>query len=134
MEVSRISQFSAMAANTANSTALRFSTGKAPGSPRQTGQTFVLGGSPNRVEHEQKIFVTVRSCTCTSSPLTGSYLARAAIDDSAAVTILSDYKTRAATHGLPGSIYLLLGSLRYFSSGTSRYINSFPFASRTPVR
>jgi hypothetical protein len=42
---------------------LRFSTGKAPGSPRQTGQTFEFGGSPKRVEQEQKIFEAVRSWT-----------------------------------------------------------------------
>ena len=39
-------QFSAMAASVANSTALRFNTGKAPGKPRQTGQTLVLGAIP----------------------------------------------------------------------------------------
>jgi hypothetical protein len=66
----------AIAARTANSTAFRFSTGKAPGSPRHTGHTFVFGGSPKRVEHEQKIFEAVSSCTWTSSPMTGSYLAR----------------------------------------------------------
>ena len=55
MEVSRISQFSAMAARTANSTASRFSTGSEPGRPRQTGQTFVLGCAPKAAEHEQKI-------------------------------------------------------------------------------
>jgi len=38
-------QFRAIAANVANSTALRFSTGKAPGMPRHTGQTLVLGRS-----------------------------------------------------------------------------------------
>ena len=35
------------AAPMASSTAWRFSTGSAPGSPRQTGQTFVFGGAPN---------------------------------------------------------------------------------------
>jgi len=53
----------AIAATAANSTALRFSTGKAPGSPRHTGQTLLFGGAPKRVEHEQKIFDTVRSWT-----------------------------------------------------------------------
>src|SRR5882757_7109612 len=66
----------AIAANVANSTAFRFSTGNAPGMPRQTGQTFVFGGSPKRVEQEQKIFEAVSSCTWTSSPMTGSYFAR----------------------------------------------------------
>src|SRR5438309_4757081 len=107
-------QFSAIAANTANSTALRFSTGNAPGNPRQTGQTLVLGGSPNRVDHEQKIFVTVRSSTCTSSPTTGSYRARAATDESATVTILSDYKTRVATHGIARKHLSLAGRAQIF--------------------
>ena len=52
-------QFKAIAASVANSTAFRFSTGKAPGIPRQTGQTFVLGAAPKRVEQEQKIFDAV---------------------------------------------------------------------------
>ena len=51
--------------------------GKSPGKPRHTGQTLVFGGAPKWVEHEQKILVAVRSWTCTSSPITGSYLARA---------------------------------------------------------
>ena len=53
-------QFRAMAASVANSTAFLFRTGKAPGIPRQTGQTLVLGGAPKRVEQEQKILVAVR--------------------------------------------------------------------------
>src|ERR1700757_2399365 len=77
----------ASAARTANSTALRFSTGRAPGSPRHTGHTFVLGGSPKRVEQEQKILLAVRSWTWTSSPITGSYFARAVMVDSELVTI-----------------------------------------------
>ena len=48
------------------------STGRAPGSPRQTGQTFVLGSSPKRLRQEQKSLVFVRSWTCTSRPMTGS--------------------------------------------------------------
>ena len=54
-------QFRAIAASIANSTAFSFSTGRAPGIPRQTGQTLEFGGAPNRVEHEQKILVAVRS-------------------------------------------------------------------------
>src|SRR6516165_13087 len=84
-------QLSAIAASTANSTALRFKTGSTPGSPRHTGHTLVFGGFPNFVEHEQKIFVSVSSWTWTSSPITGSYLARAATIASDAVTISSDY-------------------------------------------
>src|SRR5580700_5268361 len=92
MEVWLTRQPKAMAASTAKSTALRFSTGKAPGRPRQTGQTLVLGGSPKRVEQEQKIFVTVKSWTCTSKPITGSYLARAATEVSGVVAISRNYK------------------------------------------
>ena len=40
---SRTSQFSAIAASTANSTARLFSTGSAPGSPRHVGQICVFG-------------------------------------------------------------------------------------------
>ena len=57
--------------------ARRLSTGSAPGKPRHTGQVLALGGSPKRVEQAQKILVAVRSCTWTSRPITGSYLARA---------------------------------------------------------
>src|ERR1700704_1967780 len=76
METSLIRHSKAIAAKAANSTAFRFSTGKAPGSPKHAGHTFVFGGSPKRVEHEQKIFEAVSSCTWTSSPMTGSYFAR----------------------------------------------------------
>src|SRR5262249_25638195 len=97
MDLSRISQFSAIAASAANSTALRFKTGSAPGRPRQTGQTFVFGGSPKRVEQEQKILLLVSNWTCTSSPMTGSYFARAAArlsTDVAMITkIIEDGKT-----------------------------------------
>ena len=68
-------QFSASPALTARSTATRFSTGSAPGRPRQTGQTLLLGCAPKLVGQPQKIFVAVASCTCTSRPITGSYLA-----------------------------------------------------------
>ena len=68
-------QFSASAACIASSTARLFSTGRVPGSPRQTGHVFALGASPNCVEQPQKIFVLVRSCAWTSSSITASYLA-----------------------------------------------------------
>src|SRR5581483_4366216 len=68
-------QLSAMPALMANSTAARFSTGSAPGIPRHTGQTFVLGGAPKLAGQPQKILVAVASWTCTSRPITGSYLA-----------------------------------------------------------
>src|SRR5579864_5664030 len=81
-----------MAASVANSTAFRFSTGKAPGRPRHTGQTFVFGGSPKRVEQEQKILLAVSSWTCTSSPITGSYFARAPAEVSTDVAISQNYR------------------------------------------
>src|SRR5690348_1242031 len=59
----------------ASSTACRLRTGRAPGSPRQTGHTFVLGGAPKLVGQPQKILVRVASWTCTSRPITGSYRA-----------------------------------------------------------
>src|SRR5580765_2688625 len=127
-------QFSAMAARVANSTALRFNTGKAPGSPRQTGHTFVLGASPKRVEQEQNILVEVRSGTCTSSPITGSDLARADTEMSGVVAISGDYKAGLQWEGPRCRQFYLAGALRYFSSGISKYISSFPVASRTPVR
>src|SRR5580658_2463049 len=65
----------ARAAWMAISSARPFNTGSAPGSPRQTGHTFVLGGAPNPVAQPQKIFVRVLSWTCTSRPITGSYFA-----------------------------------------------------------
>ncbi len=43
MERWRTWQLSAIEASAANSTALAFSTGKAPGRPRQTGQILVFG-------------------------------------------------------------------------------------------
>ena len=71
-EAGLMRQLSASAALTASSTASRFNTGSAPGSPMQTGQTLVLGGAPKLVGQPQKILVAVASCTCTSSPITGS--------------------------------------------------------------
>src|SRR5258708_30308274 len=91
METSLIRHSNAIAARAANSTAFRFSTGKAPGSPRHTGHTLVFGGSPKRVEHEQKIFDAVSNCTWTSSPMTGSYFARRSSETVAVVAISGDY-------------------------------------------
>src|SRR5579864_6198729 len=70
-------QFSAIAASVANSTALRLSTGSAPGRPRHTGQTWVLGAAPNAALHPQKILDAVRSCAWISRPITGSYVTNA---------------------------------------------------------
>src|ERR1700694_81405 len=94
METSLMRHSKAIAARAANSTAFRFSTGKAPGSPRHTGHTFVFGGSPKRVEHEQKIFEAVSSCTWTSSPMTGSYFASKSSETAGVVAISGDYKVR----------------------------------------
>ena len=47
-------------------------TGSVPGWPRHTGQTFVLGGAPNRFGQEQNIFVAVASSTWHSRPITAS--------------------------------------------------------------
>ena len=58
-----------------------FNTGSAPGSPRQTGHTFVLGAAPKPVGHAQKIFVRSPVGTCTSRPITASYLAIAVAED-----------------------------------------------------
>ena len=57
----------------ADSTAFSLTTGSAPGSPRQTGHTCVLGSAPNSVAQPQNILVAVLSSTWTSRPMTGSY-------------------------------------------------------------
>src|ERR1022692_1421988 len=93
MERSRTSQLMASEASVANSTAFALSTGKAPGNPRHTGQTLVLGAEPNWLAQPQKALVAVSSCTWTSSPITGSYLART-WGESAAAGILSLILTR----------------------------------------
>src|SRR5579883_2131338 len=67
-------QFKASEAWTAISTARRFKTGSATGSPRQVGQTLELGSAPKLVGQPQKILLRVASWTCTSRPMTGSYL------------------------------------------------------------
>jgi hypothetical protein len=54
------------------SIAARLATGRLPGRPRQTGQTWVLGSAPNVVGQPQNILVAVPSSTCTSKPITGS--------------------------------------------------------------
>ena len=56
----------------ADSTAASLSTGSAPGRPRHTGQTWVLGSAPKVVEQAQNILVAVDSSTWTSRPSTGS--------------------------------------------------------------
>ena len=55
------------------STARRLMTGSAPGSPRQTGQQWLLGAASSyAVEQGQNIFETVRTWQWTSIPMTGS--------------------------------------------------------------
>jgi hypothetical protein len=57
----------------ANSTAFWFRTGRLPGIPRQTSQTWVLGGAPKRVAQPQKILLAVSRWAWTSNPITASY-------------------------------------------------------------
>ena len=60
------------------STARWLITGSAPGRPKHTGQTWVLGGAPSyAVEHAQNILDSVRSWQWTSIPMTASYRSRA---------------------------------------------------------
>jgi hypothetical protein len=66
-------QLVASPARMAYSTTFLFSTGKAPGNPRQTGQVWEFGSEPNFVEQPQKIFELVRSWAWTSSPITTWY-------------------------------------------------------------
>src|SRR2546423_8684027 len=125
-------QFSAMAASTAYSTTFLLSTGNAPGKPRQTGQTLVLGGAPNCVEQPQKIFVCVSSCTCTSRPMTGSYFSRTRTASSLLLAISKDYSDadgvpRAPCPAIQG-VFDAAGV-----SGISKKNNSLPSASRTPL-
>ena len=67
-----MSQLRASPIRMADSTAVRLTTGSAPGSPRHVGQTCVLGSAPNAVGQPQNILVFVDSSTCTSRPRTGS--------------------------------------------------------------
>src|SRR5438445_10703615 len=54
-------------------TARPFSTGSAPGSPRQTAHVSELRGSLKDSSQPQNIFVRVESWTWISRPMTGSY-------------------------------------------------------------
>jgi hypothetical protein len=55
------------------STARALIVGRAPGRPRQTGQTWVFGGAPSyAVEQPQNIFDAVLSWLWTSIPMTAS--------------------------------------------------------------
>ena len=57
--------------------AAAFTTGSAPGRPRQTGQVCVFGSAPNVVSQPQNILLAVPSSTCVSRPMTGSNSASA---------------------------------------------------------
>ena len=54
---------------TTSFTASLFARGSAPGRPRQTGQTFVLGSVSVESRHPQNIFVRVFSWTWVSRPM-----------------------------------------------------------------
>src|ERR687895_162029 len=92
---------SANAARVASSTARLLSTGSAPGRARHTGQTFVLGGAPKSVEHEQNTFVRVLSCTWTSRPTTISYFSVTFGSAVAVVTGVPRHRARAREHTPP---------------------------------
>ncbi len=72
-----MSQCSARPIRIVDSIAVAFTTGSAPGRPRQTGQVWVLGSAPNSVAQPQNILLAVPSSTCVSSPITGSNSASA---------------------------------------------------------
>src|SRR5262245_31665438 len=77
---------------TVRRSASSLATGSTPGSPRQTGQTLVLGGAPNSLAQPHHILDLVFSCTCVSNPMTASYSIRSgkgARRRSAATTFLS---------------------------------------------
>jgi len=67
-----------------------------PGHPQANRANVGVRRIAKASEHEQKIFVVVRSWTWTSRPITGSYLARAATSESGVVTISSDYRRGAS--------------------------------------
>ena len=67
-----MSQCSAAPIRMASSTACSLRTGSEPGSPRQMGQMFTLGSSPNALRQPQNSLVAVASSQCTSSPTTSS--------------------------------------------------------------
>ena len=60
-----------------DSIACALTTGSAPGSPRHTGQVWVLGSAPKVVSQPQNIFDAVPSSTWVSRPMTGSNCASA---------------------------------------------------------
>jgi len=68
-----MSQLVARPASTMDSMAARLGTGSAPGSPRHTGQVWVLGAAPNSNLQPQNILVSsVVSSAWISRPMTAS--------------------------------------------------------------
>src|SRR5258708_19922679 len=97
-----ILQPKALPALIAISTTARFKEGSAPGRPRHTAHTWVLGAAPKAVEQPQKIFVLVSSCACTSRPMTGSKSATG-ISDSPRAPPLLPPPARPPGRGAPAS-------------------------------
>src|SRR5688572_19197425 len=73
-----MAQFSRQPVSTVSRSASSLATGSTPGSPRQTGQTLVLGDAPNSLAQPHHILERVLSWTCVSRPMTGSYSIRSA--------------------------------------------------------
>ena len=84
-----IEQFSARPIRIVASIAALLATGRLPGRPRQTGQTWVLGSAPKAVGQPQNILVRVPSSTCVSSPITGSYRLMASSYDVAVAVVMT---------------------------------------------
>src|SRR5947208_15985066 len=72
-----------------NRKASSLATGRTPGKPRQTGQTFVFGGAPNSLAQPHHILDLVLSWTCVSSPMTASYSMCKSIRQPGAVVLSS---------------------------------------------
>src|ERR1700712_5520622 len=82
-------QFSARPIRIADSTAFALTTGIEPGRPRQVGQVWELGSPPNVAGQPQNILVFVFSSTWTSSPIAGSYDARASSKESSSAVVIA---------------------------------------------
>src|SRR3982751_2327059 len=97
-----MSQFSARPIRMVASIASRLAAGSAPGRPRQTGQTWVLGSAPNPVRQPQNIFVFVPSSTCVSRPMTGSYRLIASSEDGNVEMLMRETLVGASDGNPPG--------------------------------
>src|SRR4051812_25966428 len=69
-------QLSSRPVRTVKRRASSLATGRTPGRPRQTGQTWVFGGAPNSLAQPHHILDLVLSWTWVSRPITGSYSIR----------------------------------------------------------